>query len=379
VNAGRRRLLYVVNVDWFFVSHRLPLAVAARERGFEVWVAAKDTGFRAKIESRGMHFVPLSMSRASLNPLREVVPLVQVVRAYLAVKPDIAHHVSLKSILYGSLAARLVRRTKVVNAVAGQGGLAVGGGSRSSRVAARAAARAVAVVMRGRQALAIFQNVDDRRQFVESYGFPPDRAHVIPGSGVDCELFRPSALPDGPPVVVMAGRLLWPKGVGEFVEAARTVRRRHPGARFVLVGAPDEDSSFSVSRDQLESWAEAGDVEWWGVRDDMPSVLREATVVVLPTYYGEGVPKVLLEAAASARPIVTTDTPGCRDVVQHGVTGLLVGARDPQALAQAVGDLLADRAQCADMGERGRALVEGEFRVEQVVDRTLDLYYDLLR
>jgi glycosyltransferase involved in cell wall biosynthesis len=223
----------------------------------------------------------------------------------------------------------------------------------------------------------VLQNPDDQRELVSAGAVSPDRITLIRGSGVDLSEFLIAPEPAGPPVVVLPSRLVWDKGVREFVDAASELRRNGVRARFALVGDRDPDNPTSVPPGQLEAWQASGIVEWWGHRHDMPSVFAESHLVCLPSYR-EGLPKVLLEAAASGRPIVTTDVPGCREVVRHGENGLLVPARSVGPLAHALRELIADPARRARFGRRGREIVEAEFSVERVVEAHVALYRERL-
>lgn len=378
MRAARPRLLFVVNSDWFFLSHRLPVARAARAMGFEVLVAAIDTGSAAAIESEGLSFLPLPMSHSGINPLRELGAVRALRRLYRRHRPDIVHHVTIKPVLYGSLAARSFPGMAVVNAVSGRGYVF---SSRRRAAALRLVVRALyRIALRSDRAHTIFQNPEDRQFFVDARMVRRERTTLIRGSGVDCSRFRPAPEPAGAPVVMLASRMLWDKGVAEFVGAARLLRASAAatGARFALVGRPDPGNPAAVPAEQLEAWARAGMVEWWGHRDDMPAVLRQAAVVVLPTFYPEGVPKVLIEAAACGRAIVATDAPGCREVVRPGVNGLLVPPHDILSTAEAIDRLLRDPELRGRFGREGRRIATAEFSEQGVVAQTLDVYRALL-
>jgi glycosyltransferase involved in cell wall biosynthesis len=224
----------------------------------------------------------------------------------------------------------------------------------------------------------IVQNPDDRDVLISQGIVKSEKVHLIRGAGVDVEQFAPRAFPDGAPLVVLPARLLWEKGVGEFVSAATILRNKGYRARFALVGEPDADNPRAIPVSQLEMWQKEGLVEWWGRRTDMPDVYAQSSVVCLPTSYGEGIPKSLLEAAACGRPIVTTDAPGCREVVRHGENGYLVPLRDAEAVAKAIGELLRNPGLRVKMGEKGRELAVREFSVQQVVNQTLALYDEVL-
>lgn len=368
-----RRLLLVVNEIPFLVSHRLPIALAALHAGYEVHVAVpRASGDAAALEALGLRVHDIPLDRRGMNPAAEVRLLARLVALARALTPDVMHLVTVKPVLYGALAARIAGVPRVVAAISGLGYLHL---ARSWR--ARAARSIIAALYRRafaqRGLRAVFQNADDLASFVDAGLLPRERAVLLRGgSGVDLFRFAPRAEPQGEPVVMLPSRMLWDKGVGEFVEAARLLRARGVGARMVLVGDTDANRA-AVPRAALDAWARAEVVEWWGRRADMPATLGEAHVVVLPSYR-EGCPKVLLEAAACARAIVTTDVPGCRDVVAPGEEGLLVPVRDATALADAIERLLGDAALRARMGARARARAERELGVERVVAAHLALY-----
>ena len=371
------RVLLVTNQDWFFLSHRLALARAIRDEGGEVVVVAGETGKGEVVRRAGFPFVALPILRAGIAPRRELGTVTFLARLYRRVRPDLVHHVTLKPVLYGSLAARFAGDVAVVNTLSG-----LGYAFTSSEARARLARLCVQLLCRVTltrpRSRTIFQNPEDREDFVRLGLVAGAQAVVIRGSGVDCSLFRPGPELPGDPIVMLASRMLWDKGVREFVDAAVAIRRRGRNARFVLVGAPDYGNPSAVPAAQLEAWSLDGAVEWWGHRDDMPAVLSQASVVVLPTVYGEGVPKVLIEAAASARPIVATDARGCREIARPGVNGLLVAAGDAADLARAIETLLASPELRRRFGAAGREIAVAEFTEEAVVAQTLAVYRELL-
>ena len=227
------------------------------------------------------------------------------------------------------------------------------------------------------KAVLVLQNPDDASEFTRRGIVEPEQIVLIRGTGVDLNRFALSSEPNAAPLVVLPSRMLWDKGVGEFVEAARIAKREAPDARFALVGEPDPNNPTSIPLSQLEAWRQEGVVEWWGFRPDMPEVIANAHIVCLPSYR-EGLPRVLIEAAACGRPVVSTDAPGCREIARHGENGLLVPVKNAGALAEAVLALLKDPALRTRMGKRGREMVENGFSVESVVNETLDVYAKLL-
>jgi glycosyltransferase involved in cell wall biosynthesis len=372
-----RKLLFVVNVDWFFMSHRLPIALEAMRRGYEVHVATGVTDRRQALTDLGLtvHQLPLERSGASL--LGEFRTFRRIVGVMRAVRPDVVHLVTVKPVVLGGIAARLARVPAVVSAVSGLGFVFTAGGAKARLLRAVVVALYRAVL--GHPNLkVIFQNEDDRRLLQGLTGLQDARSMIVRGSGVDLSRFAVHPFPEGPPVVVFAARLLRDKGVGEFVEAARMLRQRGVNAVFRLAGAPDPGNRASVTKEELRQWEAAGCVEFLGHQADIAQLFAAAHVVVLPSYR-EGLPKVLVEAAACGRPAVTTDVPGCRDAIIPGETGLLVPARDPAALAGAIERLVADAELRIAMGRAARQLAEREYAIGHIVEQHLSLYRHLLR
>jgi glycosyltransferase involved in cell wall biosynthesis len=368
-------LLYVANVAWFFASHRLPLALAARREGYDVHVAAGPDGELPILEA-GLPFHPLPLVRGSAGFAEDLTLLRSLVTLYRHLLPDLVQHISVKPVLFGSLAARHTSVPWVVNAVSGMGTLVLASGAR----AALRRAMVIPLLRLGSNrpnCRVIFQNVDDRAAYRAAGIVAADRAVLIPGSGVDLVHFNLTPVPDGVPVVVVPARLIYDKGIAEFVEAARLLRSRGVTARFLLAGGLDPHNATAVPAATVEGWVREGLVEWIGHRPDMARVYESASIVCLPSYR-EGMSKALLEAAASGRAIVTTDTPGCRDCIVADRSGLLVPARNAVALARALQALLEDPPRRAAFGVAGRALAERAFDVRLVIDQHLALYRSLM-
>jgi glycosyltransferase involved in cell wall biosynthesis len=375
----QRRILYVVNHAGFFISHRLPLALAARAAGYEVHVATPKSKHVPQILAAELAWHPLPLSRSAINPFVELRTFIELYRLYRRLGPDLVHHVTTKPVLYGSIAARLAGVPAVVNAISGLG-YAFASAGRARRLFGRAIAAAYGLALGHPNSRVIFQNREQLTQFVNERRVDEAQAVLIPGSGVDMTVFGPSSRPPNAiPHVVLASRMLYTKGVQEFVDAARLLRSRGVNARFMLVGEPDPDNPESIPIEVLDRWNTEGIVSYAGRRNDMPDVLAGTDVFVLPTYYGEGVPKALIEAAACGVAIVTTDWPGCRDVVVDEVNGMLVPVRDVIRLADAIERLARDPVLRADMGAKGRARATENFALPAVVDQTLKIYEDLLR
>ncbi len=371
----RPRLLYLITEDWYFWSHRLDLARAARDAGYEVIVATRVTDHGERIRGEGFRLEPLKMIRRSRNVLHELSTIAELVRLYRCVRPDIVHHVALKPILYGSLAAWIAGGPAVINAFAGLGYVFIEERNRLLRWCVKTALKAM---LRLGCSTVLVQNHDDQGQLVREGVVPASRTRIIAGSGIDIRMFCLQPLPTGIPIVLLPARMLWDKGVGEFVEAARDLRHQGVMARFVLLGRCDEHNPAAIPQLRLDEWVQEGVVEWWGHRDDMPTMYGIAMLVVLPSYR-EGLPKVLLEAAACGKALVATNVPGCRDIVRDRFNGLLVPPKDPTALAAAIDELLSDHRVREVMGQRNRILALSEWSGAKISEQVLTLYHNALK
>ena len=369
------KLLYLITEDWFFCSHFIERAVAAREAGYDVFVVTREQAHGANIRAAGLQLIPLDFARRSMNPLSELRLLFAILRIYRQVRPNIVHHIAVKPILYGSLAARLAGVPTIVNAPVGMG-YAFSSADRTARLLRPLLRLGYRGLMNPRGSRVIFENRDDLESFVETGSVRRTEVVLIRGAGIDLVRFRPKVEPTGLPLVVLIARMLRDKGVAEFVAAARVLHDQRIVGRFALVGDPDPENPASIPLKTLQTWHGHCGVEWWGWRDDVAAVLGEASIACLPSYR-EGLPKSLLEAAACGLPIVTTDTPGCREVVVDGDNGLLVPVRDIDALATALKNLLLDSALRQRMGKRSRARAENDFSSERVIRETLAVYSQL--
>jgi glycosyltransferase involved in cell wall biosynthesis len=378
MDVASPRILFLINEDRYFVSHRMDLARGTRDAGCRVAVATRVTAYEQTIRDEGFEVVHIRLRRGLHGPLREMAAFLDLVKIYRRLSPDLVHNFTMKHVIYGSLAARLAGIPLVVNSVTGVGSMFThsGGRYRALKTVAMSGLRAT---LRRPGTTTIFQNPEDREQFIAAGLVAPEAAVLIRGSGVDLVRFAPRRRGEGPIIALLAARMLWNKGVGEFVQAARLLRQAGVPVRCALAGMVDRESSFGIPEAKLEEWAREGAVEWWGDQADMPAVYARTDIVVLPSYYGEGLPKVLLEGAAAGRPLVASDINGCREIVRDGENGVLVPVKDADALARAIGRLVEDRALREKMGAAGRRLVAEHFSVEQVARETLDAYRALLR
>jgi len=370
------KLLFLVTQDFSFWDRRRPLAREAQAAGAEVWVMTCPGPFAERLKLEGFRVIPWQVSRASLNPLRELAAFLQVLRVYRTLQPELVHHFALKPVVYGGLAGRICKKIACVHSIVGLGS-AFTAEHRTMHFVRWLLIRLLRTALKQKDATCIFQNQDNLNDFVRSDIVRADHAVLIRGSGVKMQQFVPRPELHGVPVVILPGRMLWEKGVREFVAAADLLRARGVSARFALVGEPDADHVTSIPVSQLREWDASGVVEWWGQQDDMREVFARSNVVCLPSY-GEGVPKALIEAAASGRALVASDVPGCREVVRHGENGFLVPAHSTEALVHALATLIEDAPLRARMGARGRIIAVREFSEELVVTQVLEVYRNLL-
>ncbi|HEX3860784.1 MAG TPA: glycosyltransferase family 4 protein [Stellaceae bacterium] len=380
-HTGQRpRLLFLVTEDWYFWSHRLPVARAARDAGFEVVVAARVEVHGERIADEGFRVQPLRWRRRGDGIAGGVRALIEIARLYRRERPDIVHHVALKPVLFGGAAARLA--------------FPLGGGpARIAAVTGLGAGFAAATPLAGIARVALQQGlrvaVTGSRIIVQNpedgvalarLGVMPGRVTLIPGSGVDTGHFAPLPPPPGPRVTVaFVARMLRSKGVLDAAAAVRSLRGGGLDIALLLAGPTDPDNGDSLDAGAMATLAAEPGIEWLGRVEDVREVWRRAAIAVLPSTYGEGVPKALLEAAACGRAIVASDMPGCRDVVRHGHSGLLTPPHDIAALADALAMLARDPGQRQAMGEAGRKRVEQEFGEDRIARETLALYHQVLR
>ena len=361
--------------DRYFLSHRRALALAARDAGYRVIVCVRFGGkYMARIREEGFECLALeSENRGRLSFLREFQALLKLIRACRKYRPHIAHHFGVRNLLHGSIAARFAKTPFVANSFLGMGSL-----FSSESLKLHLLRRIVVVLLkyfhRGKNTRVIVQNDADREMVLQNVLPDESRLSVVRGSGVDVRSFHPAPEPPGIPLAVLASRMLVEKGVHEFVEAAALLQKEGLKIRMALVGSPDPKNPSFIPESTLSEWNREARVEWWGYREDMAEVWRSCHIAVLPTYYKEGLPRSLLEAAACARPLVATDVPGCRDILRDRLNGLRVATRDSKALADAIKRLAGDAVLRRKMGEAGRRMVEQEFSDEIVTEKILELY-----
>jgi glycosyltransferase involved in cell wall biosynthesis len=373
------KIVLFANTDWYLYNFRRSLALAVQEAGHEVLLISPAGDYGTRFRDLGLRWQPLpAMDRRSLNPWREMRALSELVALFRREQPTLVHNFTIKCAVYGSIAAMLAGVPARVNAVAGLG-YVFASDDRRARLLRPLVRVLMRFALRGRRSRLILQNHDDARMFLDCGLIEDARVRVIAGSGVDCNRFVSASRPcNHPPRVLLAARLLWEKGVREYVEASRTLRAQGRRVRFLLAGASDPGNPAAVPEAIVRTWVDEGLVEWIGHVEDMPALFASIDLFVLPSYYREGLPKSLIEAAACATPLITTDMPGCRDVVTDGVDGLIVPPRNAEALCAAIARVLdaPDLARKLGLAARAKALAEFDERI--VIRRTLATYGEVL-
>jgi glycosyltransferase involved in cell wall biosynthesis len=373
------KIILFANTDWYLYNFRRSLALAVRAAGHDVLLVSPPGEYGARFRDLGLRWEPLpAMDRRSLNPLRELRALAELVALFKREQPVLVHNFTIKCAVYGSIAAMLTGVPARINAVAGLG-YVFASNDRRARLLRPVVRALMRFALRGRRARLILQNHDDARMFLDHGLIEDTRVRVIAGSGVDCNRFVPrTRTRNDPPRVLLAARLLWEKGVEEYVQASRMLRAQGRRIRFLLAGASDPGNPAAVPAASVRGWVDEGVVEWIGHVDDMPALFASSDIFVLPSYYREGLPKSLIEAAACATPLITTDMPGCRDVVTDGVDGLIVPPRDADALCTAIARLLDTPELARKLGLAARAKALAKFDERIVIRRTLETYDEVL-
>ena len=367
-------LIYLVTEDWYFLSHRLPMARAAQRAGYDVHVITHVNEGGAAIEAEGFSLHAVVWRRGSINPFGFLSNIRAVRRLYRTIKPDLVHHVALQPTIVGSLAA-IGLPCRRLNALAGLG-FAFTSDTPKARLVRPILRTLLRHALNSPRAAVLVQNPDDRAA-VQSLGVGDEHISVIPGSGVETDRLTPLPEPEGPVTMAFVGRLLEDKGLRALMDAHELLSRRGPPVRLLIAGDPDPANPASIPPAEIASWARRPGVGLLGHVLDIRDVWKQAHIAVLPSRR-EGLPKSLLEAAACGRPIVATDVPGCREVARQDINALLVPADDAQALADAIGRLASDLGLRRKFGEAGRQMAEHEFSAAQIGQRVVALYDKLL-
>jgi glycosyltransferase involved in cell wall biosynthesis len=378
-SAKRGKICLVANTDWYLYNFRLALANELRNIGWEVVLVSPIGSYVPRFAEEGFQWVEWQVDRRGLNIYHEVKSTLRLVTVYKEERPLLVHHYTIKPVIYGSLAARMAKIPAVVNSITGLGYIYLRSGWQG-KVLRACVMPLYRLALKQKNVRVIFENKVDQNIFLHNRLIRELQSTIIEGVGVDVNRYQPQQEVEGKTLVVMPARLLWDKGVGVLVDAARQLRENseHSSIRIALVGMPDPGNPTNIDETQLQKWIGEGLVEYWGFRQDMNEVYHQAHIVCLPSVR-EGLPTVLIEAAAAGRPIVASDVPGCREVVDHGENGLLVPPGDPIALAEALALLAGDPILRRKMGAAGRLKAVNQFANETIIAATLMVYSDLLK
>tara|TARA_Y100001968_G_C19454442_1_gene771574 strand:- start:14347 stop:15480 length:1134 start_codon:yes stop_codon:yes gene_type:complete len=365
----KKKILFIVNVDWFFISHRLPIAIAAKEIGLEVHIATVFTKHKEELINYGFFLHSLDINRRSQNPISFIINILSLRSLLIKIKPNIVHLITIKPIILGSIALKFLRPIPVVASISGLGYVFTSV-SRFSKIREFIIKKLYKYSFSNSQMTVIVQNLTDKEDVIKFTNLPKSKIILIPGSGVDLDIYYKLNKELSVPVVLFASRLLSSKGIYDFIEASNLVKTR---SVFAIAGKIDLDHNDSISQFELDTWISQKKIEYWGFSSNMPDIINRSTIVVLPSFR-EGLPKILIEAASCGKAVITTNVPGCKDAIIDNVTGILIPKKDPVSLAKAIDKLLLDKDLCVRMGEKGRALAESKFNLNNIIQAHKDIY-----
>lgn len=371
-----KKLFIVVNVDWFFLSHRKDVALAAKEAGWDVTIVTADTGKLKDIEALGLKTINLPMSRSGMNIVQELKTLDWLRKLYKREKPDVVHHVGMKTILWGTLAAKYSKVHGVVNAISGLGGFFA---EDNKGLLSKILPKVLKYSHNRKNLLCIFQNDDDWGLYVKHGIIVHEQGRFIKGSGVDLNQFCYTPEPEeGKIKVMLTARMIVEKGIFLLTEAAERLRSKYEDkVEFLLVGGLD-DHPGAITKEQLEAVCDGKYIQWLGYRTDILDLLKQCHIMAFPSYYMEGLPKSLIEADAIGRPIITSNSVGCKETLVDGYNGFLIQPKDVDALTAKLDLLLSDKELRVKMGKNARKYAEDYFSIEIVKERHLAIYNELL-
>lgn len=371
-----KKLFIVGTVDWFFLSHRKEIAIAAKRAGYSVTIIAKNTGKKEDIERLGLKFINLPMSRTGTNILKEMKTLTFLFYLYLNKKPTIVHHVNFKVIIIGGLAAKLAKVNAVVNAVSGLG--ISFSKENIETISTRFFINSLKFTNHRKKLKVIFQNLEDRSIFINNKIIKENQTVYIKGSGIDLKEFSFTPEPStGKIVIILTARIIIEKGILEYIKAARLLEIDYRDkVKFIICGGLDENP-LALKKEQLDKLCDGDYIAWLGHRTDIKQLLMDSHVVAYPSYYREGLPKSLIEAAAVGRPIITTNSVGCKDVVENGFNGFLIPVKNSSILAEKLKQLIDNKSLRIEFGKNSRLIAERDFSIENVIEKHLEIYSNL--
>ena len=370
----KKKILFICNVDWFFLSHRLPIGLASISKGDEVHLAATFSNKEKLFNEKGFLTHHININRSQTNLLNLIKTFFEILKLIVLIKPDIIHSITIKPVILGGIASRIFNNARFVASISGLGYVFI-----SKGIIAELIKFCVKIIYKmalsSKRKKIIFQNLEDEKIIKKICNLKSKDISLIPGSGVDLEEYKPPKNNIKPKIILFASRLLKSKGVYEFVESAKAFTSSE--YKFVMAGKFDKDNPDCITKEDLDSFIADGLIEYVGYQSDIKRLLNHSKIVVLPSYYGEGLPKILIEAAACGVPVITTNHPGCRDAIINGKTGILVPVKDSKSLIHALSTLLEDDKLCINMGKKARELALRRYDIKKVVNTHMDIYEEL--
>ena len=363
------KIIISATTSWNLYNSRMPLAKALKKHGHEVILLSPYDEFTQFLLDEGFRWVNFPLKPRGKNIIQELKAILFMISFYRQERPDLVNHFTPKGVIYGSIAAKVSGVRTIFNTITGLGYVFSGKSSDTLKILVTLFYR---IAMKNTTVL--FQNPDDQNLFNNEGIGDPEKCFLIPGSGVDMERFKVTPEADGALVVLLSSRFVEEKGIRYFVEASRILKSRHMETRFVLVGRPEEDQPTSIHHSEITHWVNEGVMEWWGWHNNMEEIYTLAHIVCLPTYYMEGIPKSLIEAAACGRALVATNVPGCREIVHNEENGFLVPPRNADALADAISHLVTDRNLREEMGKKSREIATANYSTEIIIRRYFEIY-----
>lgn len=371
----QKKLLFICNDDWFFLSHRISIAKEAIENGYKVYLAAKLSSSEKEIRELGIILKPISIDRCKSNFFGSLVLFFQILSLIYEIKPKIIHAITIKPVIFGGIASRIYNKGSFVASISGLGYLFI-----SKKIKDRILKFLVIILykfaLNQKSLKVIFQNSNDLNFMRKACNLSSNKIVLIKGSGVDLNFFKPQKYVLENNNILFASRLLRTKGVIEFYRSALQLKSKK--YQFLLAGKIDKQGPDRISLDQINSWEQEGILKYLGDVKNIRDLIIDSEIVVLPSYYGEGLPKILIEAAACGKPIITTDHPGCRDAVKENISGLLIPIKDSNALSLAVQKIMNSASLRKSMGFAAREFAISNFDINFVVKKHIEIYKSLI-
>jgi len=372
----KKKILFITNVDWFFVSHRMPIGLEALKKGYEVHLAAKFTGKEEYLISNGIKVHNIDFQRCGMSFYFSLISFLNILRIIRKIKPDLIHAITIKPVIFGGIAARIYNKASFVASISGLGYVFISKNFKA-RLSKILVVLSYKLALSNKKMKVIFQNNFDKNTISKICNLNNCNSLLIKGSGVDLNFYKPKKDNLESNIILFASRLLISKGIIEFIESAKNLNSK--GYKFLVVGKIDIENPDCISKDDLLKYQNAGIIEYGGESNNVKDLILQSKIIVLPSYYGEGLPKILIEAAACGKPVITTDHPGCRDSIIPNKTGLLIPVKDSSSLTSAIEKLFKSKSKCIKMGAEARKFASTNFDIKEVIKKHMQIYNKLSR